>query len=728
MVHAHNLAHLLSAELESARLTALHALQVLDTEPEVLFDDLAWLAGRLCDAPIALTSLVDADRQWFKARCGLEATQTPRHVAFCAHAIAADDILEVPDALEDPRFADNPLVLGAPHIRFYAGAPLIGSGGHRYGTLCVIDTRPRTLDPLQREGLQRLARRTVDSLEARRTQRLAESREQTLQRLLEAMPDGVVTCTADGLLETFNRRARDWHGVDPRALPAERWAEHFGLYAGDGLTLLRTEQVPLMRAMQGEVVRDMALVIRSRQQPPRQVLCYADALRGKDGRLLGAVCIMRDVTAERASQQAAHMEAQRFHEAFHAAAQGMALISLEGRWMDVNAAVCAIFGYGREALMARDFQQLTHPEDLDADLKLVHEVLAGSRDSYQMDKRYFHRDGSLIHAHLSVSIVRDDTGAPLHFVSQIQDLTQQKLAEQALRESENRLRTIADNVPALIGRVSADLRYEFVNEPYARWFNRTSADIVGRHMSEVLRPEHYRNLQARLARVLAGEVVSFEVDVPTEDGVRHMHAAYLPVETCDAQGRRTGFHLMVHDVTAQVRLSRVLQERAMTDVLTGLPNRAAWMANLDEALAQAREQGGSAAMLFLDLDGFKQINDRYGHHTGDAVLRAFSARLKDTLRDGDFLARLSGDEFVVYLQPVDDGRQDAGRVAQKIMKAMELPLQAGQQPLRITPSIGVAVQRGQHCDAEALMREADAAMYEVKRRRAAQREPLRNAG
>jgi diguanylate cyclase (GGDEF)-like protein len=200
------------------------------------------------------------------------------------------------------------------------------------------------------------------------------------------------------------------------------------------------------------------------------------------------------------------------------------------------------------------------------------------------------------------------------------------------------------------------------------------------------------------------------------------------VEARDSHGRRTGFHLMVHDVTAQVSLARVLRERAMTDALTGLPNRAAWMAHLEQVVAGAHAGDQAVAVLFLDLDGFKRVNDRHGHQTGDALLRAFSERMKATLRAGDFLARLSGDEFVVSLEPAGEGQQEAARARARIMQVMEQPLQAGQHSLRITPSIGIAVQQGSGCDVDTLMREADVAMYRVKRLRAAQRARVRSAG
>jgi len=167
---------------EKQRLKVLWQYSVLDTMPEEIFDDLTELAARICEAPVAMITLVDEDRQWFKAKVGVSINETSRDISFCAHAITQPGLFIVPDATRDERFARNPLVKSDPKVRFYAGAPLVSPDGYALGTLCVIDKVPRELRPEQKQALRILARHVVSQLELRRrSNELADARQEKAQ-------------------------------------------------------------------------------------------------------------------------------------------------------------------------------------------------------------------------------------------------------------------------------------------------------------------------------------------------------------------------------------------------------------------------------------------------------------------------------------------------------------------------------------------------------------------
>nr|WP_246350457.1 PAS domain-containing protein [Sphingobium boeckii] len=208
---------------------------ILDTAPEKPFDDIVDFASALCETPIALVSFVTSDRQWFKARHGLDATETPRSQSFCAFAMLENEILVVPDATLDPRFSDNPLVTCRPDIRFYAGAPLVSPEGIPLGSLCVIDTAPREhLTSLQSMGLEVLAAQVMTQLELRRRLRrqLADDRrlresEQGFHVLADTMPQMVWSTLPDGFHDYYNARWYEFTGVPAGSTDGEGWNDMF---------------------------------------------------------------------------------------------------------------------------------------------------------------------------------------------------------------------------------------------------------------------------------------------------------------------------------------------------------------------------------------------------------------------------------------------------------------------------------------------------------------------
>jgi GAF domain-containing protein len=212
---------------EALRLEALRRYRLLDTDAEASYDELTKLAASTCGTPIALISLVDEHRQWFKSKVGLDASQTPRNIAFCSHAILGDTPFVVPNALQDERFHDNPLVTDDPHIRFYAGCPLITSEGFRLGSFCVIDREPRQLEPEKIEALAMLSRQAIRLFELRETSRLlAETLDNV--KLLEGLLPICSHCKsirdendAWHPIETYvttHTSAKMTHGICPKCL------------------------------------------------------------------------------------------------------------------------------------------------------------------------------------------------------------------------------------------------------------------------------------------------------------------------------------------------------------------------------------------------------------------------------------------------------------------------------------------------------------------------------
>lgn len=290
------------------------------------------------------------------------------------------------------------------------------------------------------------------------------------------------------------------------------------------------------------------------------------------------------------------------------------------------------------------------------------------------------------------------------------DITEAMLAEQALAESEQRLRTITDNVPAVIAQVDAQQRYTFINAYASNVVGVDAGAILGRTIEEVRGPTLFPLLQPHVERALAGEADTFEYQTDTNGRRRYFQATYLPVT--GVRGEHEGFYTLTTDITEIKQAEQQLAFLAHHDTLTGIANRLSFHEGINEAVRHAGATHTTLLAMMIDVDHFKQINDTYGHASGDTALREVAARLKASVRKTDLLARLGGDEFVILCHDIEDA-DTAEALADKIVDAMRVPVMLGTVPLRVTLSMGLALCRDVS-DADTLLQRADEALYQAK--------------
>jgi PAS domain S-box-containing protein len=428
---------------EAQRLARLRRLAVLDTAPEPLFDSLARLAAQIAGTPIALVSLVDERRQWFKANLGLPGTrETPRDLAFCAHTILGRDVMEVTDACADPRFADNPLVRGEPGIRFYAGAPLTLPGGERLGTLCVIDRAPRQLDPAQRAQLAELAQAVVQGL-LLREQALAggapvaaaseselAQQARALATILDRLPLAVSVWDRDLRNLYVNARVAQRQGRSPAALLGAHLSEMIGTHA-----------VEAHQAYHDAVLAGKPQVFEAnhvRGGKPYRDRVQLVPLQGDGGAVEGFVALTQDPwdrEAMDAAQRALSDSERKFRTLSDASPLGVYHTDAAGLCTYVNARWQSIYALSLEQSLGEGWAATLHPEDRAAVFEQWQHAAATGRE-FAMEYRVRRPDGSLRQVRSLARAVRGDDGVVSGFVGTVEDVTEAREAQRRLRESE----------------------------------------------------------------------------------------------------------------------------------------------------------------------------------------------------------------------------------------------------------------------------------------------------
>lgn len=402
-----------------------------------------------------------------------------------------------------------------------------------------------------------------------------------------------------------------------------------------------------------------------------------------------------------------------FRSAFDDAAIAMGIASLEGRFVRVNQPHCALLGYEESELIGQDVRSVIHPDDLHQTEESRNALLDGGLRSYQVERRYLHRDGSTIWGLVNLSVMRDASGQPAFFLAQVQDITERKRAEDSLRRREQEFRALVENATDPIARFDRELRHVYVNPVIETVSDIPAARYIGRTHTELGMPDELaEQWRARLTQVFEdGVEATDEFTYASGDGSRSFLVRLTPELAPD--GAVETVLTVARDITEHRALAEQLQFQALHDVLTGLPNRALLADRLRQALAQSRRHNVTVAVMFLDLDNFKYVNDSLGHSAGDQLLVQVARRLEACVREGDTIARFGGDEFAILLpDSVDIGT--ARDVAMRVIDSLAQPVQLGSREMRVTTSVGIALSRSVEDQPDDLLRWADVAMYQAK--------------
>ncbi len=723
-----------------------------------VLDRITRTAARLFGVPMAMVTLVERGRQRCASSHGLEPEDVTGYASFCAQAALQPSAMVVADATCDSRFRDDPLVHGAPHIRFYAGRSVRSRDGAVLGTLCLIDLRPRLLDSGELAALDDLAdmvqthfRDLELATEARAMEASLERSETLLARTATHAAVGIAVASADGRWLEMNQRFCDILGHprsellgahvasfvhcddrDPGLAMARRVLQGDAESLDMELRFLRADGGCSWTQVGASVLRDQGghpenLVvvvtdINARKSVERDLESLQHALEHRVAErteeLHRTVArLQAEIAAREAAQHALTEEKERFQTTLELASDAFVEVDADDRIVSWNRSAEVIFGWSRDEAIGRSLAGTIVPASMHArHLKAFRGFMTGAPDTGHLVGRRLElsglrRDGEEFPLELTLGATR--VGGRMLANAFLRDISRRKADELALLASAERLRTVTDNAPAMIAYIDRDLRYRFHNRAYSDWFDIAPDALLGVRVPDVWGEATYAQLQPVIDRVLAGHRAALEYSLPGRSGPMWFYASLVPDMTEDR--RIEGFYLFAQDVTERKQLYERIEHEAMHDPLTGLPNRRALMQRLHEAMARSRRHARPMAVLFVDLDNFKPMNDTLGHEFGDAVLRHFADTIRTAVRDTDYVARLAGDEFVMVLEDLDATHQRAGDLGRHLLERIAVDREIQGVAVRLAASIGVAMHQG--CDEETpqeLLRRADAAMYRAK--------------
>lgn len=550
---------------EAERINALNEYNILDTLAESEFDDITKFASHICGTPISLISLIDSDRQWLKSHHGLEVTETPRDIAFCAHAINnPNEMLIIPDSRQDIRFADNPLVTGDPHIVFYAGVPLVTPSGFAMGTLCVLDNKPNTLTEDQIHTLKIISKQVVRLLELRKANLQLDGKKKLLEQTLELYAQTSQLAKVGGWEFDVVNEKLSWTAVTRQIhevpVDFEPGLNEAIFFYKEGESRDKISQL-VNNAIKNGQSYDTQLEIVTAKGNTRWIRTKAET-EFVDGQCIRIYGVFQDIHEQKLKDILLARSEEQFRLTFDHSSSGMAIVAADYSWIKVNDSLCKIIGYDRKDMTAETFANLSLPYDMAKQEILVQDMLAGKTNHYQLEKRYVHKQGHIVWVILSVSLVRDENGEPVHFVGHVTDISDRKKVEHDLAVERKLLITLIDNLPLNIFVKDLDFRKVLVNKKEIEYVGANSElEVLGKNDYDL-----YPAAVAAISILEDQEVIDSGLPIIHKETTNTTHSgrqtwfltSKIPLK--DEEGNVTGILGMSHDITEQKEKEKKLAE------------------------------------------------------------------------------------------------------------------------------------------------------------------------
>lgn len=466
---------------EIDRQAELDSYQIIGEVESDDYDFLTQMAAQICNTKLALISLVTEEKQWFLSHHGIADRETPREISFCGHAInAPNEIFIVEDATKDERFFDNPLVTGSPHVVFYAGMPLINDNGFPLGTICVIDDSPHQLTQNQITSLKMLATQVIKLLELRKKTYELKTQNNQLKKISSLFNESQKLNHLGAWELDLKTGATIW---TEQVYHIHEVSLDFDHNKAKAIEFYHPEDRSIViNAIENTVKTGKPFDFCCRLITAKNNLKWVRSL-GKawkeNGQITKLIGNFQDITETKNTQEQLRISEETFRGNFEHAAIGMTLMDVKGKWLKVNKKICEILGYTNEEFLKLTFQDITHPDDLENDLNLLKSLKKGERDSYTIEKRYFHKNGQIVYIIIAVSLVKDSEGKILHYITQAVDITALKTVEFKLANTLSYNQAIL-NASTQVAFISCDLNGIITS------FNNGAEQMLGYNANEIV--------------------------------------------------------------------------------------------------------------------------------------------------------------------------------------------------------------------------------------------------